>query len=282
MKKLHDFLTLIDFSYTLFGLPFAYLGAFLALKSCPTLHQLGWITLAMIAARTAALCLNRMLDLPYDRENPRTANWILVNGSLRSAPLWLVVLLSMILLVWAASQLNHLCLILSPVAVILLWGYSYTKRFTWLCHIILGLVVGIGPVASWLAVTGVFDWRPGFLWLAVGLWIAGFDIMYACQDIDFDREHGLYSIPARFGESQALKISEFCHEMVIILFVVNGLVLKLGAWYYTGIAIAALVLIYEHLIVRPGQLKLVHSASFKFNRYVSLIIFVMTLIDLFF
>jgi len=281
MGKIRNFLTLIDFSYTLFGLPFAYLGAFLALRGNPTIAQLGWITLAMVGARTAALCLNRMIDLPYDRENPRTMNWVLVNGSLQSWPLWLVVIISFLLLVWSASQLNPLCLWLSPLAVLLLWGYSYTKRFTWLCHLILGLVVGIGPVASWLAVTGVFDWRPGFLWVAVGLWIAGFDTMYACQDIEFDRRMGLQSIPAKFGEHGALMISEGFHALTVILFVVNGLVLSLGVWYYLGIAFAASVLLYEHLLVRPGRLHLANTAAFKFNRYVSLIIFVMTLIDLY-
>lgn len=281
LDKIRNFLTLIDFSYTLFGLPFAYLGAFLALQHSPTIQQLGWITLAMVAARTAALCLNRMLDLPYDQANPRTQDWVLVKGSLSTKPLWGTVILTLILLIWAASHLNLLCLILSPLAVVLLWGYSYTKRYTWFCHIILGLVVGIGPVASWLAVTGTFDWRPGFMWVAVGLWIAGFDTMYACQDIEFDRETGLYSIPARFGESSALKISAFLHGLTILLFVVNGLVLSLGIWYYLGIAFAALVLVYEHLLVRPGKLELVNTAAFKINRYVSLVIFVMTLIDLY-
>lgn len=281
MGKIRDFLTLIDFSYTLFGLPFAYLGAFLALRGTPTFAQLGWITLAMIGARTAALCLNRIIDLPFDRENPRTKNWVLVRGSLQSWPLWSAIFISLLLLIWSAYQLNPLCLWLSPLAVVLLWGYSYTKRFTWLCHLILGLVVGIGPVASWLAVTGVFDWRPGFLWVAVGLWIAGFDIMYACQDIEFDRRMILYSIPARFGEYRALVISAAFHALTVVLFVVNGMVLGLGGWYYLGITFAAVVLLYEHLLVLPGRLHMVNNAAFKFNRYVSLIIFVMTLIDLY-
>lgn len=282
MEKLRTFFTLIDFSYTLFGLPFAYLGAFLALKGSPTLSQLGLITLAMVAARTAALCLNRLLDLPFDRANPRTQDWVLVKGSLATKPLWVTVIITLILLIWAAYRLNPLCLVLSPLAVILLWGYSYTKRYTWLCHIILGLVVGIGPVASWLAVTGTFDWRPGFMWVAVGLWIAGFDTMYACQDIEFDRQAGLYSIPAQFGEISALKVSAFLHGLTILLFLVNGLVFSMGLWYYLGIIFAALVLVYEHLLVQPGKLKLVNTAAFKINRYVSLVIFVMTLIDLYF
>lgn len=282
MEKIRNFLSLIDFSFTLFGLPFAYLGAFLAVRGTPSWQQLGWITLAMIAERTAALCLNRMIDLPYDRENPRTMNWVLVNGSLQSGPLWAVVIGSFILLVWSAAQLNSLCLHLAPLAVLLLWGYSYTKRFTWWCHLILGLVVGIGPVASWLAVTGVFAWQPGFLWVALGLWIAGFDIMYACQDIEFDRRMGLNSIPARFGEERALTISEVFHSLTVVLFVINGLVFNLGWWYFTGIGLAALVLVYEHLMVRPGRLQLANRASFHLNRYVSLIIFVMTLLDLYY
>lgn len=280
MSKIKDFFVLIDFEFTLFGLPFAYLGAFLAANGLPTLEQLGWITLAMIAARTAALCLNRVIDLPYDKANPRSQDWVLVRGRLKVSSVWVITAISIFLLVFAAANLNRLCLYLSPIAVFLLWGYSYTKRFTWLCHLILGLVIGIGPIGSFLAVTGSWDFRPLAFWLAIGFWVGGLDILYACQDIAFDREQGLYSIPARFGETNALRISALFHLLTVVLFVVGGLVFDLGFWYYTGIVFASVVLLWEHILVGPGRLEMVDAAAFKLNRYVSLVIFVMTIIEL--
>lgn len=280
MSKIKDFFVLIDFEFTLFGLPFAYLGAFLAANGLPTLEQLGWITLAMIAARTAALCLNRVIDLPYDKANPRSQDWVLVRGGFKVSSVWVITAISIFLLVFAAANLNRLCLYLSPIAVFLLWGYSYTKRFTWLCHLILGLVIGIGPIGSFLAVTGSWDFRPLAFWLAIGFWVGGLDILYACQDIAFDREQGLYSIPARFGETNALRISALFHLLTVVLFVVGGLVFDLGFWYYTGIVFASVVLLWEHILVGPGRLEMVDAAAFKLNRYVSLVIFVMTIIEL--
>lgn len=281
MSKIKNFLALIDFSHTLFGLPFAYLGAFLAARGLPSWHQLIWITLAMISARTAALCLNRLIDLNIDRANPRTAGWVLPAGKLPVRGIWLVTIGLLAFLFYAAAQLNRLCLLLSPLAVVILWGYSYTKRFTWWCHLILGLAIGMGPVGAWLAVTGVWDWRPLVLGLAVACWIAGFDAMYACQDIEFDRRQGLYSIPARFGTRGALIFSGIFHALTVFLLVLNGLITGLSFWYYSGVALAAVVLSYEHWIVRPGDLSQVNHASFKINHYVGLIIFATALLDLF-
>ncbi len=283
MTKLHKFklfLEMIDFGHTLFGLPFAYLGAFLAVGGIPTLEQLLWITLAMVSARTAALCLNRIIDRHYDRANPRTSDWVLAANKLSVKWIWVFVFVCLALLFFAASQLNQLCLKLAPLAVIILWVYSYTKRFTWWCHLILGAAIGIGPVGAWIAITATFDWQPLFLAAAVACWIAGFDTMYACQDIEFDREHGLYSIPARFGEEGALIFSAVFHLFTVLFLISTGLILGLGLVYYLGVAFAGTVLTYQHIIVRPGDLSRVNFASFKINRYVGLIIFITTVVDI--
>lgn len=280
MAKIKKFLSMIDFGHTLFGLPFAYLGAFLAISKIPTTSQLIWITVAMFSARSAALCLNRLIDRRIDRANPRTAGWVLAKGELPINGVWLLVLFFFILLFYAAGQLNPLCVKLAPLAVIILWVYSYTKRITWWCHLLLGMAVGIGPVGGWIAVTGRFDWQPLLLWLAVACWIAGFDTMYACQDIEFDRAHHLYSIPARFGEAGALLFSTAFHLLTVIFLILSGMVLGLGIWYYTGIVFTGVLLLYEHIIVTPGNLRRVSFASFKVNHYVGLIIFVMAVIDI--
>lgn len=280
LTKIKKFLDMVDFGHTLFGLPFAYLGAFLAVRGIPTVHQLVWITVAMVAARTAALCLNRLIDRKIDRANPRTTNWVMASGQFSVKLIGVLILLFFGVLFYSAGQLNMLCVKLAPLAVIILWLYSYTKRFTWWCHLILGLAIGIGPVGAWIAITGTFDWQPIILGWAVACWIAGFDTMYACQDIDFDRQHHLYSIPARFGETGALRFSAIFHVFTVIFLVINGIILQLGGWYYFGVIFAVVILVYEHSIVKPGDLSRVNFASFKINRYVGLIIFIMTLVDI--
>ncbi len=270
---------MIDFSNSLFGLPFAYLGSILAVRGWPTVHQLIWITVAMVSARSAALCLNRLIDRKIDRANPRTSDWIMASGQLPVNLVWFLVILFLAVLFLAAGQLNPLCVKLAPLAVIMLWIYSYTKRFTWWCHFILGLAIGIGPVGAWIAISGSFDWQPFLLGLAVACWIAGFDSMYACQDIEFDRTHRLYSIPARFGETGALIFSAGFHLFTVIFLLLNGLLLQLGVLYYAGVLFTAGILIYEHRIVRPGNIQRVNFASFKINQYVGLIIFAATVLD---
>ena len=280
MTRIKKFLAMVDFGHSLFGLPFAYLGAFLAIKDIPTLPQLLWITVAMVSARSAALCLNRLIDRKIDRANPRTAGWVMAAGELPVGGVWFLVGVFFILLFYAAGHLNPLCVKLAPLAVIALWVYSYTKRFTWWCHLLLGMAVGIGPVGGWIAITGRFDWQPLILWMAVACWIAGFDSMYACQDIEFDRAHHLYSIPARFGEVGALRFSALFHILTAVFLILNGVVLNLGLWYYAGVAFTASLLLYEHLIVTPGNLRRVTFASFRINHFVGLIIFAMALVDI--
>jgi 4-hydroxybenzoate polyprenyltransferase len=281
LTKIKKFFTMVDFGHSLFGLPFAYLGAFLAIKGMPAVMQLLWITIAMVSARSAALCLNRLIDRKLDRANPRTTGWVMATGELPVTGVWLLVFIFFALLYYAAGQLNPLCVKLAPLAVLVLWVYSYTKRFTWWCHLLLGMAVGIGPVGGWIAITGSFDWQPLVLWLAVAFWIAGFDAMYACQDIEFDRANHLYSIPARFGEAGALLFSAVFHFLTVVLLFLNGIVLTLGIWYYMGVVFTALLLLYEHIIVSPGNLSRVNFASFKINHYVGLIILLMALVDIF-
>lgn len=281
LNKIREFLNMVDFSHSLFALPFAYLGAFLAAQGMPTWPQLLWITVAMVSARTAALCLNRLIDRHIDRANPRTSDWTLAAGRLPLSLVWVLVFIFFILLFYSASRLNPLCLKLSPLAVLALWLYSYTKRFTWCCHLLLGMAIGLGPVGAWFAITGTPDWQPVILGMAVACWIAGFDSMYACQDIEFDRAHALYSIPARFGIKGALLFSAIFHIFTIILLLLNGLILNLGLFYYAGVAFVGIILLYEHGIVKPGDLSRVNFASFKINHYVGLIVFIMSLLDIF-
>jgi 4-hydroxybenzoate polyprenyltransferase len=169
---------------------------------------------------------------------------------------------------------------LAPLAVIVLWGYSYTKRFTWWCHLILGIAIGSGTVGAWIAISGTLDWQPLLLGMAVACWIAGFDSMYACQDIEFDRANNLHSIPARFGEIGALRFSALFHFFTVIFLIANGLVLQLGWFYFMGVAVAGAILTYEHIIVKPGNLSRVNFASFKINHYVGLIIFAAAMMDI--
>lgn len=278
--RLAYFLQMIDIGHSLFALPFAYLGAFLAVGGVPTLRDLWWITLAMIGARTAALCLNRLIDRHLDARNPRTSGWILPQGLVALEVVWASIAGSLVLLFWSASQLNLLCVKLAPLAVIVLVGYSYTKRFTWTCHLILGLAIGMGPLGAWIAIKEAITWTPIFIALAVAFWIAGFDMMYACQDKEFDCQEGLYSIPARFGIRATLFISAVLHFFTVALLILVGLWENLGWIYYLGIGVAMAVLIYEHRLVTPQDLSKMHTAAFGLNRYVSIIIFLCTLVDL--
>lgn len=275
--KITTFFRMIDLEHSLFALPFAYIGAVLAVGGIPGGRELWWITVAMISARTAAMCLNRLIDRHIDRANPRTAHWVMASGQLSVLWVWVAALVCMAVLFVAAAMLNPLCLKLSPLAVAVLWGYSYTKRFTWWCHLLLGMAIGIGPVGGWIAVTGALDWRPLVLWLAVAFWIGGFDMMYACQDIEFDRKQGLYSTPARFGEAAALKISALYHLLVVVLLALNGLIFGLGWIYGAGTAFVAILLLYEHRLVKPGDLTKINTASFKINHYVGLILLAVTI-----
>ncbi len=279
-NKFKVFLEMIKFEHTIFALPFAYLGAFLASGGLPSGHDLFWITLAMVGARTAAMSLNRLIDRHIDARNPRTAGRALPKGLLSVGEVWLYTIISFIVLYIAASQLNSLCVRLMPVAVFVLVIYSYTKRWTWACHFILGVALGLAPLGSWVAVTGSIDLPGVLLGLAVAVWVAGFDIIYACQDYDFDTKSGIHSVPARFGISSALVISAALHVLAPLLLAAVGLYLKLGVFYLAGVIVAAGLLAHEHRLIKPDDLSKLGIAFMNMNGYLSTLMFVFTVLDI--
>jgi 4-hydroxybenzoate polyprenyltransferase len=279
-SKARLFLDAIKFEHTVFALPFAYLGMVLAARGAhgwPGWDKLIWITVAMAGARTLAMTLNRLIDASFDALNPRTANRALPRRLLRPAEMSVLAVVSGGVLVFAAAQLNPLCLKLTPVAIIFLTGYSYTKRFTWLCHAFLGLTDGIAPIGGWLAVNptlSVANWVPPLLLgLAVAAWVGGFDLIYGCQDIAFDRAHGLHSIPARFGPAVALQVSEMMHGASIGLLAAVGGLLGLAWPYWIGVGAASWLLIWEHRLVHPDDFSRLDVAFFNMNGYIALSVF---------
>jgi 4-hydroxybenzoate polyprenyltransferase len=285
MKQIKAFLDLIKFEHTIFALPFAYLGMVLAAHGLPTFHQFFWITLAMASARTLAMSFNRYADRYIDARNPRTANRPIQMRKISIQTVATGILASMIVLALAAWQLNPLTLQLMPGALLFLLGYAYAKRFTWLSHFILGFTDGLAPIGAWLAVRGsIFaaDDLPAWLLLfAVTFWISGFDLIYACQDTEFDRKEKLYSVPARFGNAVAMRLAQISHVIMIGLLGTVGVVIPLGGTYWVGLALVAALLIYEHSLVKPNDLSKVNLAFFNMNGYISVTLFVATLLALY-
>ena len=282
--KTRVFLEAIKFEHTIFALPFAYLGMVLAAREhfgWPGLDKIIWITLAMAGARTVAMALNRLIDASYDALNPRTIGRALPQRLLKPGEMLLFAIAAGALLTFSAAQLNPLCLKLVPLAVLFLVGYSYTKRFTWLCHFALGLTDGIAPVGGWLAVNptiSLANWVPPLLLgLAVAAWVGGFDLIYACQDIEFDRAHGLHSIPAQFGPARALQVSEVMHGASIGLLAAVGGILGLAWPFWIGVAAAAWLLMWEHRLVRPDDFSKLDLAFFNINGYIAVSVFICSL-----
>ncbi len=281
-KKIKVFFELIRFEHTVFALPFAYLGMLLSQQSgWPSLKVFFWVTAAMVSARTAGMTLNRIIDLKIDEKNPRTRNRALVTGEFSSGQAWAAVALSSAVFFLSSFMLNPLCFKLSPIAILLLSTYHYFKRFTFLCHFALGLVLGVAPMGGWLAVKGEFSWIPIFLSLAVLFWVAGFDILYSLQDIDFDRTWGLHSVPVRFGQNTALKISTFCHAATVVFLFIFGGAAGLGGVYWAGVFVTAFLLGVEHWIVREGDLSKINAAFFTVNGWVGILLLVFTFLDRF-
>ncbi|QGG47757.1 4-hydroxybenzoate octaprenyltransferase [Heliorestis convoluta] len=280
LKRIKIFMEMIKFEHTIFALPFAYMGALLAQQQIPAWDVLFWITVAMVGARTAAMTLNRMIDRHIDRDNPRTADRAMAKGAIKVGEAWIYTLISFGLLILAAAMLNPLALLLSPLAVFILTIYSYTKRFTWACHIVLGAALAAAPVGAWIGVNGSIEGSIIILGLAVLTWVAGFDILYACQDTEFDRSYGLHSIPARFGIARSLWIARLFHIAAALLLIMTGLLLGLGYWYYIGVLIAIILLIYEHSLVSPQDLSKLDAAFFAMNGYISVTMFFFTLLDI--
>ena len=286
MKAVRDFLELIKFEHTIFALPFAYLGMLLAAGGWPGWHLFIWITIAMAAARTVAMGFNRLSDRWLDARNPRTSQRPLVTGTISSRTAWMGTMLAALLLVLSAWQLGPLPLKLVPGALLFLFGYSFTKRFTWLSHFILGFTDALAPAGAWAAVKGSLftaaDLPAWLLTAIVTLWIGGFDLIYACQDIDVDRRDRLCSIPARFGIAFALHLSALSHVLTIALLAALGWVMGLAWPYWLGVAISAGLLAWEHSLVKPDDLSRVNVAFFNVNSYISLTLFSAVLAALWF
>jgi 4-hydroxybenzoate polyprenyltransferase len=268
---------MIRFSHSVFALPFALTAAVLAGRDGISARQVLWIVVAMVGARSAAMGMNRLADQEYDARNPRTAARELPRGVLSRAEVWLFVLLSAAVLVLAAGMLNPVCLALSPVALAVVFGYSYTKRFTSLSHLALGLALAVAPVGAWIAIRGAIGWPPVVLGLAVLLWVAGFDAIYACQDVDVDKREGLHSLPARLGVARALFWARGFHVCAIVLLLLLYWLVPLHPLYLAGVVGVAALLAFEHSLVRPDDLSRVMQA-FNLNGWVSLGYFGWTLL----
>jgi 4-hydroxybenzoate polyprenyltransferase len=271
LNRLRTYLGFIRFSHSVFALPFALAGALLAAQHQPlTLRTVVWILVAMVAARSAAMGFNRLVDARFDALNPRTAARELPRGAMRtSEAIWFVVVASLVF-VFAAWQLNTLCAWLSPLALAIVFWYSLAKRYTAYTQLFLGLAMAVAPVGGWLAVGGRGGWEPWLLALAIGLWVGGFDVLYACQDIDFDRANGLRSIPVRFGVARALAISRAMHVGTVGAFAALAWVTPLPAFYHAGVALVALLLAFEQSLVRADDLSQVKRA-FDLNGYVGIL-----------
>jgi 4-hydroxybenzoate polyprenyltransferase len=267
-------LEMIKFEHSVFALPFALTGALLGARAThhgwPAPRQLAWIIVAMVAARSAAMTVNRIVDLRYDRENPRTRQRALATGALSVSFAWTFTLVSIAIFFLAAWQLNTLALKLAPLAIAILFFYSFTKRFTIWSHLFLGFALGISPAAAWIAITGGFDLRMLILCAAVTLWVGGFDVLYACQDLDYDRRAGLFSIPRTFGIANALVMARVMHVGVVLLLsaLAASFALPWPAWL--GIAVVAALLAYEHSLVKADDLSTLDAAFFAMNGYISI------------
>jgi len=269
---------MIKFEHSVFALPFALVGALLAARTAghlPTWQQILWIVVAMVGARSAAMTINRIADIEFDARNPRTASRALPAGQLSLGFAWFFTLAASALLIIAAWRLNPLALKLSPLALAILFLYSYTKRFTALSHFVLGFCLGISPAAAWIAVRGSLDARMLILCAAVTLWVGGFDVLYACQDVDFDRSAGLHSIPKRFGIARALQIARVMHLAMVALLTWLAMSFHLAWPAWAGITVVALLLGYEHSLVKPNDLSKMNAAFFTVNGYISLLFLIL-------
>jgi 4-hydroxybenzoate polyprenyltransferase len=273
------FARLVKFEHTIFALPFAYVGAFLAVDAVPSAHDLLWITVAMVGARSLAMGLNRLIDAGLDARNPRTAQRELPSGLLSPAAVIVFCLASLAVFLVAVYQLDPLVHKLWPIPVAGFVIYPYLKRWTWLCHLWLGAVDGLAPVGAWAAITGTLPWESWALGGAVAFWVAGFDLFYALLDLEIDREQGLQSFAVRFGERGTFWGARLFHLGTVALLVAAGLGLSVDAWYWVGVVVVAALLAYEHSIVRPGDLRRLDTAFFTMNGVISVAFFVFVLLD---
>lgn len=279
-RRIRLYLELVKFPHTLFALPFAFTGALLAERGIPPVRTIFWIAVAMVGARSGAMAFNRWADAILDAVNPRTKNRPIPRGAMGRGQVLIFSLFSYALLVLAAYELNPLCFKLSPIAIVVTSLYSYTKRFTWATHLILGLSLSMAPIGAWIAVKGVMEKEALILAAAVLFWVAGFDILYAMQDMEFDRRFGLYSIPRILGVRNSLYLARGFHCIALFLLLLLKILLGLGTLYTLGWIIVLLLLLHEHRLVTPEDLSRLDVAFFNMNGYISLTVFIFTLLDL--
>ena len=272
---------LVMFSHTLFSLPFALIALVWAADGVPSLRVFVWVLVALVAARNGANAFNRLVDAKFDKANPRTNHRHLPQNLVKPREVILFIVVNYVILIFAAYMLNPLCFILSPVAIVLVSSYSYSKRFTWICHLYLGFTIASAPIGAWLAVTGEWALIPVVLGTIVMLWIAGFDILYATQDIAFDREQGLFSVPSFFGLQRALLIAKGLHFVMVLLLFSLIWIQGTGWLYLVGVGITVILLTIEHKILKPSNKAVMKLASYKLNQVISMVILTFTMLDYF-
>ncbi|MBM9520675.1 UbiA family prenyltransferase [Desulforhopalus vacuolatus] len=275
-KKIEILLEMIKFKLTIFALPFAFMGAMLAANGLPSLRTAFYILLAMVGARTCAMGFNRIVDQHFDAANPRTASRALPAGEVKSSEAWAMIIIAGLLFFFACWNLNNLTLTLSPLALGLTLFYSLTKRFTVLCHVVLGAALAFSPLGGWVAVSGSLSGYPAVLSLAVLFWVAGFDTIYACLDADFDRNAGLHSLPSVLGRRRAFRLAGLFHLFAFIFFGLTGVHCGLNWAYYVGLALAAGALLNQHRLVRPNDLANIQASFFSMNGFISVVLFTAT------
>ncbi len=281
IKRIQNYLGMVRFSHTIFALPFALMSALVAAKGLLQWSVLGWILLCMAAARTSAMTFNRIVDAKIDAQNPRTKDRHIPTGVVSKTEAWLVFIMSAALFFFGAWNLNFLSFALAPVALMIVCGYSLFKRFSALCHFVLGLSLAIAPIGAWIAVTGEFALPPVLLGAGVLLWVAGFDVIYALLDEDFDTKMGLHSLVVTFGRKNALRLAFLLHVISVLFVAWFGVSAQLGMWYFLGVAGFAGLILFEHLFVRPDDIGRINMAFFTVNGVISIGLFGFTLLDLF-
>lgn len=276
LNKAVLYLRMIKIEHSVFALPFAFAGALLAGGGIPELKKIFWITVAMVTARAAAFGFNRIIDRKIDALNPRTAQREIPTGKIK---LWEAIFFTLICLVgfiYSAWMLNPLCFKLSPLAIFILFIYSYTKRFTWACHFVLGLALSLAPLGAWIAIKGSFDWEIVPMVITVIFWLAGFDTLYALWDVEFDKKFGIYSIPRIFGVEKAIYFARLFHFIAWGFLVITGLIFKLNIFYWIGMIVIGFLFIREHSLVKPHDLSKLNIAFFNMNGYISVTVFIFT------
>lgn len=281
LKKITSIFDLIKFSHTLFSFPFAVMSAFLAAGGLPGLKQLLLILAALVTARSAAMSFNRLVDTSYDIHNPRTAYRVELQKKIGRGSVWVFTILCVMFFLTCAWLLNQLAFSMAPLAIFIIFGYSYTKRFTHFSHFVLGLALGLSPIGAWVGIQGTLTTTPFLLAFAVVLWTAGFDIIYACQDLEHDIKSGLHSIPKKLGIKGALILSAVLHLFMVGVLLAVSLYTELGMMYTIGVGIVAALLVYEHALVRPKDLSKINTAFFTVNGIISVGLMGITLLDIF-